>query len=73
MADIRAYVPQIEALQATAGALIAQCQALLSQAGAAAPPEPTPAPCAHSKRVSTGRMGAPDAWFCPDCTAQGDS
>ena len=74
MGELRVRSEVIEALQATAAALMAQCQALLPpQAEAPAPTSPaSPGACLHEKREKAPRMGAEFAWYCPDCHEQGD-
>lgn len=76
MAELRVKVEQIEALHATAAALMAQCQALLPEAVAPPPTGPSaPAAsgvCLHPNKEKAPRMGAEFAWYCPDCHEQGD-
>lgn len=81
MAEIRVKTEQIEALQATAAALMAQCQAILPDPPAEdvkptpatpAPSVPQSGPCLHPNREKAPRMGFEHAWYCPDCHEQGD-
>lgn len=69
----------IEAIQATAAAILAQCQALLPAATPEVTPQVTPdvppaasTECLHEKKQSAARMGAEHAWYCPDCHAQSE-
>lgn len=70
MAEIRVQSELLEAIQATAGALIAQCQVALGPR-----PESTATSggdgCSHPNKQSAASMGAPHAWYCPDCHEQG--
>ena len=75
MGELRVRTEVIEALQATAAALMAQCQALLPsqqpESSILTAPVSTGA-CLHEKREKAPRMGAEFAWYCPDCHDQGD-
>ena len=75
MAEVRVKQEQIEALQATAAALMAQCQAILPaqpETPPSAPPAPADSACLHPNREKAPVMGNPYAWYCPDCHEQGD-
>ena len=60
---------QLEAIRASARAQIAMVDALLALLS---PPAPIAGGCQHEHRIAAGRMGAPDAWACADCSAGGD-
>lgn len=74
MADLRVKTEVIEALEATAAALLAQCRAILSvdyDPPAVEPVLPS-VTCLHPNRQKAPRMGAESAWYCPDCHEQGE-
>lgn len=68
MPEVRVKSEHLEAIQATAAALVAQVQALLPEPVA----QPQASGCLHPNRERAPRMGAEHAWYCPDCHEQGE-
>lgn len=59
----------VQAMRAAAAAMIAQCDAMLAVIAATAAET---GPCEHPQRAAAPRMGAPRAWLCQTCGAQGE-
>lgn len=63
---------QVVAIRASAAAIVAQCDALLTAVAAVTSVPPQDGVCQHppGRRLAVARMGAPLAWRC-ECGAEG--
>ena len=66
---------QVLAIRAGAAAQVAMADAILRAMDGAPPPPRAGEACAHpsEQRMAVPRMGAPEAWRCMTCGAEGEA